>query len=121
MEGKKTSLKQPAPRLVAITGGSGAGKTFLAQKLRKEFGKDALVLSLDDFYRDLSHVAGERRGKKNFDGPRAIDWECLEKTFKQLIARKPARIACYDFKTHCRRPEEDVLAEIPIVMVEGIW
>jgi uridine kinase len=121
MEGKKTSLKKPAPTLVAIAGGSGAGKTFLAQKLKKRFGKDALVLSLDNFYRDLSHLPLERRGGVNFDDPRAIDWECLEQTLKQLIARKPARVPCYDFATHCRQSHDMLLMPKPIVIVDGLW
>src|SRR6478672_2295308 len=115
MEKKKTILKKTSPRLVAIVGGSGAGKTFLASKLKKEFGKDAAVLSLDDFYMDLSDVPMERRSKKNFDDPKAIDWVCLEKTLKQLMHRKPARVPCYDFSTHCRRGEHTMLQPKAIV------
>jgi len=121
MERKKTILKKPTPKLVAIAGGSGAGKTFLAQKLKKHFGKDALVLSLDSFYRDLSHMPAERRSKVNFDDPKAIDWQCLERTLKQLIARKPTRVPCYDFKTHCRQSHDMLLMPKPIVIVDGLW
>lgn len=121
MDGKKTILKHPAPRFAAIVGGSGAGKTYLARQLKKEFGKDALVLSLDDFYRDLSHVAEGDRGKTNFDDPNAIDWKCLERALKQLKARKPARIPCYDFKTHCREDRQVLLKPRAIVIVDGLW
>jgi uridine kinase len=121
MERKKTILKEPAPKLVAIVGGSGAGKTFLAQALKRQFGKDAAILSLDDFYRDRSHVVEARRGKINFDDPRAIDWNCLEKTLRQLIARKPARVPCYDFKTHCRSGEQNLVAPKPVIIVDGLW
>ena len=121
MDKEKTILKKPAPRLVAIVGGSGAGKTFLASKLKKQFEKDAVVLSLDDFYTDLSDVPMERRCKKNFDDPKAIDWVCLEKTLKQLMQRKPARVPCYDFSTHCRRSEHTVLQPKAIVIVDGLW
>ncbi|MGZ4961711.1 MAG: uridine kinase [Limisphaerales bacterium] len=121
MERKKTNLKRPATKLVAIVGGSGAGKTYLARQLKRELGKDALVLSLDSFYRDRSHVPAERRGKCNFDDPRAIDWECLEQTMKQLMDRKPARVPCYDFATHCRHPQHTVLKAKPIIIVDGLW
>ncbi|MDB6057171.1 MAG: uridine kinase [Verrucomicrobiales bacterium] len=121
MERKKTNLKRPAPQLVAVVGGSGAGKTYLANQLKKELGKDALVLSLDSFYRDLSNVPLERRAKRNFDDPRAIDWECLERTLKQLISRKPAKVPCYDFATHCRNAQPIVLQPKPIIIVDGLW
>lgn len=121
MDNKKTMLRKPAPRLVAIVGGSGAGKTYLASKLKKEFGKDAVVMSLDDFYHDLSHRPMEHRCKTNFDDPKAIDWVCLEKTLKQLMNRKPARVPCYDFATHCRRGEHTVLQPKAIIIVDGLW
>ena len=121
MEQKKTILRKPAPRLVAIVGGSGAGKTYLASKLKKEFGKDAVVMSLDDFYHDLSHRPMEHRSKTNFDDPKAIDWVCLEKTLKQLLNRKPARVPCYDFSMHCRRGEHTVLQPKAIIIVDGLW
>lgn len=121
MERKKTNLKRPAPRLVAIVGGSGAGKTYLASQLKKHLGKDALVLSLDSFYHDRSHLPLERRGKCNFDDPRAIDWDCLEKTLKQLMNRQPARVPCYDFSTHCRLEQQTVVKPKPIVIVDGLW
>jgi uridine kinase len=121
MEGNKTILKRTAPRLVGIVGGSGAGKTYLAQKLKKQFGKDALVISLDDFYRDLAHLPMERRVRSNFDNPRAIDWNCLEQTLKRLMARKRATTPCYDFATHCRRGEQHQLQPRPIIIVDGLW
>jgi uridine kinase len=121
MERKKTNFKRPAPQLVAIVGGSGAGKTYLASQLKKHLGKDALVISLDSFYRDRSHIAWERRAKCNFDDPRAIDWQCLEQTLKQLINRKPARVPCYDFATHCRVEQPVMMQPKPIVIVDGLW
>jgi uridine kinase len=121
MERKKTNLKRPTTRLVAIVGGSGAGKTYLANELKKELGKDALVLSLDNFYLDRSHVPATRRARCNFDDPRSIDWECLERTLKQLMNRKPARIPCYDFATHCRHPHVAEIKPKPIIIVDGLW
>lgn len=121
MERKKTNLRRPDPQLVAIVGGSGAGKTYLANQLKKHLGKDALVLSLDSFYHDRSHVPMERRAKCNFDNPRAIDWDCLERTLKQLISRKPTKAPCYDFATHCRLTQPVLLKSKPIIIVDGLW
>ena len=48
-------------QLIAIVGGSGSGKTWLAGRLAEEFGGEAGRLSLDDFYLDLSHLPPAER------------------------------------------------------------
>jgi len=66
------------PRIVAITGGSGSGKSWLAERLLAHFGARAARVSLDDFYRDRSHLAPARRLHVNYDHPNAIDWELFQ-------------------------------------------
>ena len=111
----KTSL------LVAIVGGSGSGKTWLAEKLKAVLGRKALRVSLDDFYLDRSHLAPSRRAKLNFDHPRAIDWVGFEKALRALRAGRATRIPRYDFSTHCRLPVSRMVGVKPIILVEGLW
>lgn len=109
------------PFLVAIVGGSGSGKTWLADLLKKEFGAKAGRLSLDDFYRDRSHLPPGRRARINFDHPRAIDWQLLERTLQALAAGKPAEVPQYDFATHCRSSIAKTLRPRRIIIVDGLW
>lgn len=110
-----------APLFVAIVGGSGAGKTWLAKKLQAALNPNAVHFSLDDFYRDCSRIRPERRAKINFDNPRAIDWPAMEKVLNTLRSGRPARLPCYDFKTHCRLARTNTLARRPVVLVDGLW
>ena len=118
---KSSSNGQGEPLLVAIVGGSGAGKTWLAKKLRAALDPDAAHFSLDDFYRDCSRIRPERRVKINFDHPRTIDWFTMEKVLGDLRAGRGAHLPRYDFKTHCRVRAKDALAHKPVVLVDGLW
>ena len=109
------------PILVAIVGGSGAGKTWLARKLQVALRGKAARLSLDDFYRDRSQLSPARRARLNFDHPRAIDWHELEHVLDQFLRQKTVKVPCYDFATHCRRRQTVLLKRTPILLVEGLW
>ncbi|MEY2466948.1 MAG: uridine kinase [Verrucomicrobiota bacterium] len=112
---------KPRPLMVAIVGGSGAGKTWLAEKLLRAFRTMAIRVSLDDFYRDRSGLSAARRAKINFDHPVAIDWASLETALNRLRNNHSTPLPCYDFKTHCRLTREKILQPKPIVIVDGLW
>jgi uridine kinase len=109
------------PFLVAIVGGSGAGKSWLACRLQKALGEKAAYCALDDFYRDRSHLPPRRRPRINYDHPRAIDWPGLERALRDCLAGQSTRIPCYDFQNHRRLSATKVLKPKPVVLVDGLW
>jgi len=113
--------KPKQPLLVAIVGGSGSGKSWLADKLQSALGPNAGRLSLDDFYRDRSHLSTAQRARLNFDKPSAIDWPIFEGVINCCLHWRGARVPNYDFKTHCRLPGSRVLKPKRIMLVEGLW
>ncbi len=121
MAGSRENTSRRKPILLGIVGGSGSGKTRLAQQLQAQLRGRALRVSQDDFYLDRSHLAPLRRTRLNFDHPRAIDWPSLEHVLRQLRTGRAARRPCYDFKTHCRRRRGKVLRPKPLIIVEGLW
>src|SRR5262249_23889472 len=106
--------------LIGIVGGSGSGKTWLADKLATALGSDVARLSLDDFYRDRSHLPSARRAQINFDQPRAIDWLGVENAVSALLAGRAARIPRYDFKTHSRLHAFKVVPAKPVIVMDGL-
>src|SRR5690349_21360452 len=107
--------------LVAIVGGSGSGKSWLAKKLQAVLGKWSGWLSLDDFYRDRSHLLPTRRERINFDNPAAIDWLEFRKVLTRCLRGQEVKVPRYDFQTHCRLSELRSLKPKPIILVDGLW
>jgi len=117
----RTAGAEPPPRLIAITGGSGAGKNWLADRLQQSFGNESARVSLDDFYRDLSFLAPAAREKINFDDPSAIDWPGMKHVLNDCRAGRPTRLPRYDFKTHTRISTGDWGQPKSLIFVDGLW
>lgn len=107
--------------MIAIVGGSGAGKGWMASRLCKVLGEHACHLSLDNFYRDRSHLAPARRARVNFDIPRAIDWNRAKEVLQDCRAGRATHMPRYDFNTHTRMATADPWQPKSVVLVEGLW
>ena len=108
-------------QLVAITGGSGAGKSWLADRLQRLFGAQAGRIMQDSFYRDRSHLPPAERSRINFDHPDALDWDCFRETLQAVTEGREVRVPVYDFGTHCRTAGIEAVAPRPIMIVDGLW
>jgi len=110
-----------APVHVAVVGGSGSGKTWLAEKLAAALAPRAARISLDDFYNDLSPLPIAARDKVNFDDPAAIDWEKFRAVIGAMRVGEAMELPAYDFATHTRKPESQTLLPPPLVIWDGLW
>jgi uridine kinase len=114
-------MQAELPHIVGIAGGSCAGKTWLADRLQRHLGSQAVRLCLDSFYRDQSHLSPARRARLNFDRPEAIDWKRVEAVLSDFLRGRSTAVPRYDFVTHGRLGDELVLRPAPILIVEGLW
>lgn len=106
--------------IIGIAGGTGSGKTTLAERISKAFGGDALLLSMDCYYKDNGNLPFEQRAKTNYDHPDAYDVELLMKHITALKNGETIMHPTYDFANH-RRGEEWVKAQsASVIIVEGI-
>ena len=126
----KAALQASIPRrlttgqtalLIAVAGGSGSGKSWLARQLCLRLRPHAAILSLDDFYRDLAHLPLAERAAKNFDAPGAIEWPLVRSCFEAIQRGGPVLLPCYDFSSHTRRPTPRRWQPRRIVIIEGLW
>jgi uridine kinase len=113
-------MNHARPLLIGIAGGSGSGKTWLSRRIAMAFPGRVARVSLDDFYRDRSHLAPGTRRRINYDHPRAIDWPLLRQFLESYRDGARPILPRYDFTTHSR--SQSVPCELkPILVMEGLW
>src|SRR5215467_3869634 len=107
--------------IIGICGGTGSGKTTVANRiLQSVSAKDVVFIQQDSYYRNLKDLPLDNRSLANFDHPDALDNDLLLYHVRKLKAGEPVELPVYDFKTHTREPETRRIEPKPIVIVEGI-
>ncbi|WP_243333972.1 uridine kinase [Mesoterricola sediminis] len=110
--------------LMGIVGGSGSGKTSIAQELLRRMrdeGLDAMLLDMDAYYAPLEVVKARFRGGPiNWDHPRAFDLELMATHLEALRNGQPIRKPIYDFKTSDRIGWEEPIHPGQVVLLEGL-
>ena len=107
--------------LIGIAGGTGSGKTSIANYLLKEFKNNQLtVIEQDSYYKDNSNLSLDGRNQLNFDHPDAIDLQLFNKQILRLLSGKPVEIPIYDFSIHNRTQQQKLVSPCKIIVIEGI-
>jgi len=106
--------------IVGIAGGTGSGKTTLAEKLKETFSERAAVINQDNYYKDLGHLSEKEIASYNFDHPDSIDFELLKKHLLLLKSDQPIKVPVYNFRTHSREEATQTIHPTDIIILEGI-
>ena len=107
--------------IIGICGGTGSGKTTIARAIVAAVGEGNVVLvEQDSYYRNLSDMPLDERHQANFDHPDSIDSDMLVNHILRLKQGLSVEMPLYDFKTHTRSDEIEVIEPRPVVIVEGI-
>jgi len=107
--------------IVGVAGGTGSGKTTLSNAIINLIGKSEIVyIQQDSYYKDRSAVPLKKREDINYDLPGAFDSRLLLHHLNELIRGKSIRKPIYDFKTHTRKKETEIVYPRKFILVEGI-
>jgi uridine kinase len=113
------NLKQPI--VIGIAGGTGSGKTTVAQRILKEVGAHRIAyLPHDAYYRDLTSLPSNQRATVNFDHPDSLESELMVEHVNQLKKWLPIHLPVYDFTTHTRTDKTVLIKPSRVILVEGI-
>ena len=109
------------PILIGITGGTGSGKSSIADAIYSSFSNECIAMIQQDmYYKDQSHLSMEERIKTNYDHPKAFDNDLLIKHLIDLINGFSIEKPIYDFSAHNRAKETVRIEPRSIIIVEGI-
>jgi len=115
MNKNKTSL------VIGIAGGTGSGKTTIADYILETVGPEKIAfLPHDAYYRDQTDLTSEERSHVNFDHPASLETELLIEHITNLRNQQTIHLPDYDFKTHSRTKETIQINPQLIILIEGI-
>lgn len=107
--------------LIGIAGGTGAGKTLVAQSIAQDLGSEhVLIVEQDSYYKDLQHIPLGERENRNFDHPDAFDRELLRAHMEALLHGSEIDVPVYEMRTHTRLPEPRRVMPRRIVILDGL-
>jgi len=113
--------QKQSPIVIGIAGGTGSGKTTVANVILNRVGKHRIAyLPHDAYYRDLSKLPLAQRAAINFDHPNSIESELMIKHIQRLKDREAVEIPIYDFSIHTRTEKTIRVEPHPVIIVEGI-
>lgn len=114
-------MKHPDPLVIGIAGGSGSGKTTVAQAILSRVGHDRIAfLQHDSYYKDLSGLPPVQRAEINFDHPDSLESELLIEHIASLRDGRPVDVPLYDFATDRRTSQTFTVPPRSVILVEGI-
>ena len=106
--------------IIGISGGTGSGKTTIAQALLESFHRNsATYIPQDNYYKDRSNMMPQEREEVNYDHPKSIDMGLLIEQIKDLQNGKSIEMPIYNFITHNKRKETKKIFPHKYIIIDG--
>jgi uridine kinase len=108
------------PILVGIAGGSGSGKTTVAEKIMRETAQPVVFLKQDSYYKNFDGLTIEEKRGINYDHPDAYDDDLLIEHLKRLTRGEAVDVPVYSYSRYEREPWTEHVEPQPVIILEGI-
>lgn len=111
--------------IVMLAGPSSSGKTTTAKKLAIQLavlGKDAFVISTDDYFVDRNKTPLDENGNKDFESIDAIDLDSLNEDLLDFLEGKEITLPSFNFIKGIRTlsNKKIIMRENTVLIIEGI-
>ena len=117
---ERSSWKPDRPLFIGLAGGSGSGKTTIAEEVVDRLAGRVALLHHDAYYRHMVELTFDERTRVNYDHPTSLETELLIDHLEDLRTGIAIEHPVYNFATHLRSNETVRIQPAPVVVVEGI-
>lgn len=108
------------PMIVGVAGGTGSGKTTLAEHIAAAFGDSVTVIAHDSYYHLQVGKTYEQRCLTNYDHPDAFETDLLRAHLDALCRGQSVNVPVYDYTIHNRSDKVVTVHPTPLIVLEGI-
>lgn len=108
------------PLVVGLAGGTGSGKSTVAEAIARAAAGDVAILPQDAYYRARADLPAGDRSILNFDEPGAFDTDLLVAHLDALVQGRPVEKPVYDFTSDDRSDLTETVRPAAVVVVEGL-
>ena len=116
----RTNIGSDVPVILGLAGGSGSGKTTIAESLVAQLNGKVVLVQHDAYYRHSPDLSFEARSQVNYDHPASLETELLVEHLVSLQSGQAIEKPVYDFARHLRSDEVILVRPAPVILVEGI-
>jgi len=117
--GRMDSIQPPI--IIGIAGGTGSGKTTIANVILARVGAEHIAfLPHDAYYKDIHDLPRAQRDLINFDHPESLETKLLVEHLRVLKQGTAVETPIYDFTKHARTEESHRVEPQTVILVEGI-
>ena len=106
--------------IIGVAGGTGSGKTTLAENIARAFGDRVAVITHDSYYRAQNDMSYEERCKQNYDHPDAFETDLLCEHLDALARGEAIDVPIYDYTVYNRSSRTERVEPRAVVILEGI-
>ena len=117
---QRSPWKRNRPLFIGLAGGSGSGKTTIAEAVLERLDGKVALVQHDAYYRHVPELSYDERTKVNYDHPASLETELLVEHLLALRSGQPIERPVYDFAIHLRSDDTVRVEPAPVVVVEGI-
>lgn len=122
---RNITSEHAAVKLLMLSGPSSSGKTTTAHMLAhylKTFGINAIIISMDNFYKGRNEAPRLPGGGRNYESVEALNVDKIRSCLKSAVQTGSFSMPVYNFTLGKPEPEERLveIREHDLVIVEGI-